>query len=79
MKLQEKEVGMPFVYAVYHEGKNPIYQSEEFNEYESYKYYRSILLPGGVFNKPTLISYLFSPGKKALCKINGNYGGLPPY
>ena len=71
MKLKEKDIAMPFVYAVYHEGKKPIYQSEEFNEYEGYKYYRSTILPGGVFNKPTLISIYFPQERKHIVKSMG--------
>ncbi len=74
-KLHENEVHMPFVYAVYHEGKKPIYQSEEFNEYEAYKYYRSTLLPGGVFGKPTLISIYFPHERKHFVKSMGIMGG----
>ncbi len=74
-KLIEKEINMPFVYAVYHEGKKPIYQSEAFNEYESFKYYRSILLPGGVFDKPTLISIYFPEEKKHFLKSMRMMGG----
>ena len=74
MKLKEKEVHMPFVYAVYHEGKEPIYQSEEFSEYEAYKYYRSTLLPGGVFDKPTLIGIYFPQERKHYVKSMGIMG-----
>ena len=74
MKLKEKEVQMPFVYAVYHEGKEPIYQSEEFSEYEAYKYYRTTLLPGGVFNKPTLIGIYFPQERKHYVKSMGIMG-----
>ncbi len=75
LKLHENEVDMPFVYAVYYEGNKPIYQSEEFNEYEAYKYYRSTLLPGGVFNKPTLISIYFPQERKHFVKSMGIMGG----
>lgn len=75
IKLKENEVSMPFVYAVYHEGKTPIYQSEEFNEYETYKYYRSTLLPGGVFLKPTLISIYFPQERQHFVKSMGILGG----
>jgi signal transduction histidine kinase len=74
-KLLEKGVEMPFEYAVYHEGQKPIFQSEEFNEFEGYKYYRASLFPGGVFNKPTLISVYFPNEKQHFRKSMGMIGG----
>ncbi len=74
-RLNEKGVDMPFEYAVYHEGEKPIFQSEQFNEFEAYRYFRASLFPGGVFHKPTLISVYF-PGEKAhFRKSMGVIGG----
>lgn len=75
LKLKEHDVDMPFVYAVYHEGQKPIYQSEGFNEYEAFKYHRSTLLPGGVFNKATLISIYFPQERKHFLKSMRIMGG----
>lgn len=74
-KLAEKGIEMPFEYAVYLEGKKPIYQSEAFNEFEDCKYYRATLLPGGVFNKTTLISVYFPQERKHFLKSMGIMGG----
>jgi two-component system phosphate regulon sensor histidine kinase PhoR len=74
-KLSEKGVEMPFEYAVYVEGKKPIYQSEFFNEYEDCRYYRSTFLPGGIFNKTTLISVYFPQERKHFLKSMGIMGG----
>ncbi|MEN8155884.1 MAG: HAMP domain-containing sensor histidine kinase [Bacteroidota bacterium] len=74
-KLSEKGVNMPFEYAVYYEGKRPIYQSESFNEYEDNRYYRTSLLPGGVFNRPTLISIYFPLERRHFLKSMGIMGG----
>jgi two-component system phosphate regulon sensor histidine kinase PhoR len=74
-KLAEKGVRMPFEYAVYHEGEKPIFQSESFNEYENYKYFRASLFPGSVFSKPTLISIYFPDEKQHLRKSMGLIGG----
>jgi len=54
-KLSEKDVHIAFEYAVYEEGKKPIFQSDNFSEYDDSRYFRSTLFPGGIFNKPTLI------------------------
>ena len=75
LKLNEKGVIMPFEYAVYEEGKKPIYQSECFNEYEDCSYYRAALLPGGIFNKTTLISVYFPQERKHFMKSMGLMGG----
>lgn len=75
MKLKEHGVDMPYIYAVYHEGKKPIYQSEDFNEYEEFRYYRSTLLPGGVFNKATLISIYFPQERKHFLQSMRLMGG----
>jgi len=74
-KLAEKGLTMPFEYAVYHEGEKPIFQSDSFNEYEEYKYFRTSLFPGGVFSKPSFISIYFPDEKKHLRKSMGLIGG----
>jgi two-component system phosphate regulon sensor histidine kinase PhoR len=63
-RLEEKGVDMPFEYAVYYEGEKPIFQSENFNEFEGVKYFRDPLFPGGLFQKPSFISVYF-PNEKA--------------
>ncbi len=73
-KLQQKGINLAYEYAVYLEGKKPIYQSESFNEYESCSYFRTTLIPGGLFNKPTLISVYFPQEKKHLVKSMGIMG-----
>ncbi|MCP4311068.1 MAG: HAMP domain-containing histidine kinase [Bacteroidetes bacterium] len=72
--FQQKGVGMPYEYAVYLEGKKPIYQSDAFNEYESCKYFRTTLIPGGIFNEPTLISVYFPLEKRHFLKSMGIIG-----
>jgi len=62
-KLIERGVDMHFEYAVYEEGKKPIHQSENFNEYEECNYFRTPLFPGNVFNPSTFISVYF-PGER---------------
>ncbi|MCK5134722.1 MAG: HAMP domain-containing histidine kinase [Bacteroidales bacterium] len=73
-KLSERGLDMPFEYAVYEEGKKPIYQSELFNEYEDCKYFRASLFPVGIFNKTTLISVYFPDERKHLIKSMGMMG-----
>jgi two-component system phosphate regulon sensor histidine kinase PhoR len=73
--LKEKGVDMPFEYAVYEEGKQPIYQSDHFNEYEECSYYRESLLPGGIFHRPTFISVYFPGEKRHFLKSMGIMGG----
>jgi len=70
-KLSERGLDMPFEYAVYEEGKKPIYQSELFNEYEDCKYFRTSLFPRGIFNTTTLISVYFPDERKHLVKSMG--------
>ncbi len=74
-KLREKGVDMPFEYAVYEEGKKPIYQSEAFNEFEECKYYRASLLPGGIFHTRSFISVYFPQERKHFLKSMGLMGG----
>ena len=74
-KLYEQGVNIPFEYAVYKEGKKPIYQSENFNEYEDSKYFRASLFPGGIFNKTTLISVYFPKEGKHIFNSIGIMGG----
>jgi len=74
-KLSGRGVGMDFEYAVYKEGKKPIFQSEQFNEYEDCSYFRASLFPGGVFNKTTLISLYFPNEREHLRKSMGVIAG----
>ncbi len=74
-KLWDRGITVPFEYAVYKEGKKPIYQSENFSEYEDSKYFRASLFPGGVFNKTTLISVYFPQERKHIFKSMGIMGG----
>jgi two-component system phosphate regulon sensor histidine kinase PhoR len=74
-KLLEKGVDMPFEYAVFEEGKKPVYHSEGFNEYEDCRYYRASLLPGNILSKPALISVYFPQERKHLMKSMGIMGG----
>mgnify|MGYP001822992306 CR=1 FL=1 len=55
-KLNERGLYSPFEYAVYEEGKKPIFHSEFFNEFEDCKYFRTSLFPGSVYNQRTFIS-----------------------
>jgi two-component system phosphate regulon sensor histidine kinase PhoR len=64
--LAAKGVDMPFEFAVYEEGRSPIYQSPDFNEYEDCSYYRTPLYTGGVFERPTFISVYFPQERKHL-------------
>jgi two-component system, OmpR family, phosphate regulon sensor histidine kinase PhoR len=73
-RLQQKGVDLPHEYAIYYEGKKPIYHSDTFNEYESCNYFRTILIPGGIFNKPTWISVYFPQERKHLVKSMGIMG-----
>jgi len=74
-KLSERGVYSPFEYAVYEEGKQPIFHSELFNEFEDCKYFRTSLFPGSVYNQRTFISVYF-PGERAnLRKSMGIMGG----
>ncbi len=74
-KLTQRGVNMPYEYAVYKEGKKPIFQSEHFNEYEDCKYFRASLFPGRIFNNTTLISVYFPDERKHLIKSMGMMGG----
>ena len=74
-KLSEKDVHIAFEYAVYEEGKKPIFQSDNFSEYDDSRYFRSTLFPGGIFNKPTLISVYFPSEKKHILSSMGMMGG----
>jgi len=74
-KLSERGVNMYFEYAVYEEGKKPIHQSENFNEYEDCKYFRSSLFPGNVFNPSSYISVYFPDEREHFRKSMGMMGG----
>ena len=75
IKLTEKGVNMPFEYAVYEEGKPPIFQSGNFNEYEDCPYYRTALFLKRIFDRPTFISVYFPDERKNLVKSMGILGG----
>ena len=74
-KLSGRGLDMDFEYAVYKEGKKPIFQSDDFNEYEDCSYFRASLFPGRVFNKTTLISLYFPTEREHLRKSMGVIGG----
>ncbi|MEN8227443.1 MAG: HAMP domain-containing sensor histidine kinase [Bacteroidota bacterium] len=74
-KFTERGVDLDFEYAVYEEGRKPIFQSENFNEYEDSKYFRASLFPGGIFSKATLISVYFPNEKRHILKSMGIMGG----
>lgn len=74
-KLAEKGVNMPFEYAVYEEGKAPIFHSEHFNEFEGVKYFRTSLFPGSVYNRRTFVSVYFPGERLHLRKSMGVMGG----
>jgi signal transduction histidine kinase len=74
-KLQERGVDMPFEFAVYEEGKKPIHQSENFNEYEECSYFRTSLFPGNIFNRSTFISVYFPQEREHFRKSMGLMGG----
>ncbi len=74
-KLSGRGLDMDFEYAVYEEGKKPIFQSDDFNEYEDCSYFRASLFPGRVFNKTTLISLYFPTEREHLRKSMGVIGG----
>jgi len=74
-KLSEKGVDMPFEYAVYEEGHSPIFHSENFNEFEGVKYFRTSLFPGSVYNQRTFVSVYFPGERMHLRKSMGVMGG----
>ena len=74
-RLGEKGVDMPFEYAVYEEGKKPVYQSADFNEYEPCQYYRTSLLPAGIFTNKTFLSVYFPLERRHFFKSMGVMGG----
>jgi len=74
-KMADKGINMPFQYAVYEEGKKPIFQSLHFNEFEDCKYFRASLFPKGIFNKATLISVYFPGERQNLLNSVGMLGG----
>ncbi|MCK5066427.1 MAG: HAMP domain-containing histidine kinase [Bacteroidales bacterium] len=74
-KFFERGVKMPFEYAAYEEGKKPIFQSEQFNEFEDCNYFRTSLFPGSVYNQSTLISVYFPGERQHLRKSMGIMGG----
>jgi two-component system phosphate regulon sensor histidine kinase PhoR len=74
-KLLQKGVDLPFEYAVYEEGKKPVYQSASYNEFEDCRYHRAQLLPGGVFSRPTLITVYFPHERTHFIKSMGIMGG----
>jgi len=74
-KLSERGVNMHFEYAVYEEGKKPIHQSENFNEYEDCMYFRTSLFPGNIFNPSSFISVYFPHEREHFRKSMGMMGG----
>jgi two-component system phosphate regulon sensor histidine kinase PhoR len=74
-KLSERGLTMPFDYAVYEEGKKPIFQSEQFNEFEDCTYFRTSLFPGSVYNQSTFISVYFPGERLNIRKSMGIMGG----
>jgi len=74
-KLVERGVKMPFEYAVYEEGKQPIFHSEQFNEFEDCRYFRTSLFPGSVYNQRTFVSVYFPAEGLNLRKSMGIMGG----
>jgi len=74
-KLHEAGVDMPFEFAMYEEGKKPIHQSVEFNEYEDCTYFRTSLFPGNVFSRSTFISVYFPHEQEHFRKSMGMMGG----
>jgi len=74
-KLTERGVTEPFEYAVYEEGKKPVFHSEQFNEFEECKYFRTSLFPGSVYNQRTFISVYFPGERLHLRKSMGVMGG----
>jgi two-component system phosphate regulon sensor histidine kinase PhoR len=74
-KLVERGVEMPFEYAVYEEGKQPVFHSEQFNEFEDCRYFRTSLFPGSVYNQRTFVSVYFPGERLHLRKSMGVMGG----
>ena len=74
-KFTERGLTMPFEYAVYEEGKQPIFHSEHFNEFEECRYFRTSLFPGSVYNQRTFISVYFPGERLHLKKSMGVMGG----
>lgn len=65
-KLTSRGVEFPFEYAVYEMGHDPIFSSDNFNEYEQCRYFRRSLFPSSVFNRFYYISVYFPQEKKML-------------
>jgi two-component system phosphate regulon sensor histidine kinase PhoR len=74
-KLSVRGVGIPFEYAVYQMGQEPIFSSENFNEYEQCRYFRRSLFPNSVFNRFVYISVYFPQERQLLRKSMGIMGG----
>ncbi len=74
-KLTERGIKMPFEYAVYEEGNSPIFHSEQFNEFEDCRYFRTHLFPASVYNQNTFISVYFPDERHHLRKSMGVMGG----
>jgi two-component system phosphate regulon sensor histidine kinase PhoR len=74
-KLTSRGVNIPFEYAVYEMGRQPIFSSENFNEYEQCRYFRRSLFPSSVFNRFVYISVYFPQEKQLLRKSMGIMGG----
>jgi two-component system phosphate regulon sensor histidine kinase PhoR len=74
-KLTSRGVGIPFEYAVYEMGHDPIFSSDNFNEYEQSRYFRRSLFPNSVFNRFVYISIYFPDERQLLRKSMGIMGG----
>jgi len=74
-KLSSRGVGIPFEYAVYEMGHQPVFSSENFNEYEQCRYFRRSLFPNSVFNRFVYISVYFPQERQLLRKSMGIMGG----
>jgi two-component system phosphate regulon sensor histidine kinase PhoR len=74
-KLPERGVDIPFEYAVYEEGHQPMFSSEKFNEFEDCSYFRRPLFPKSVYNQSTFISVYFPGERQLIRKSMGIMGG----
>ena len=74
-KLEHRGIDMHYEYAVYEEGKKPMFQSENFHEYEKCKYFRASLFPGGIFKTDTYISVYFPGDRQQMRQSLGVLGG----
>jgi two-component system phosphate regulon sensor histidine kinase PhoR len=73
-KLTSRGVEIPYEYAVYEMGHQPVFSSPDFNEYESCRYFRKPLFPHSVFNRSTYISVYFPDERRLLRQSMGMMG-----